>query len=515
MMASPMQNAQFTDDAAGLALAMEGVSKRYPGTLAVDAVDLDVRVGEVHALMGENGAGKSTLMKMLSGSFDDYTGRIIIGGREARIDSPAVAKEQGIGMVYQELSLARPISIAENLLIGRLPTNRWGFVDRRAMYEEAHRCLEYVGLDLDPRKAIEEISQHEAQLVEIAKVLGNRPCILVLDEPTSALSREEVGRLFDIVRDLKRRGLAIVYISHHLPEVFEIADRVTVLRDGCKIGTHDISEVTPRTLVQMMVGQTIDEFYSQREPSFGETALRVEGLTREGFFRDVSFDVRAGEILGLAGLSGAGRTELARSLCGLDPVHAGSVELCGEAIEPGDYPAAVAKGLAYLSEDRKEDGLFLRLSVRLNLLAASLPLHSKAGLYFPRNESSVTQRYLEELAIVTASPENDVGTLSGGNQQKVLLGKWLATRPKVLILDEPSRGVDVKAKRKIHEAVMALADQGTAVLLISSDLPELVGLADRAVVMRNGHLIGEMAKEELSEEAVLLAVNGHGVLSGE
>ncbi len=482
------------------ALAMEGVSKRFPGMLAVDRVDFDVLPGEVHALMGENGAGKSTLMRILTGSFDDYEGTIRIGGREARIHSPAAAREQGIGMVYQELSLARPISIAENLLVGRLPVRWGGFIDRPQLLREARACLGLVGLDLDPLLTVEEISQHEAQLVEIAKVLGGQPCILILDEPTSSLSRDEVQRLFSILRDLRNRGLAIVYISHHLPEIFEIADRVTVMRDGRRIATKEIHEVTQQSLVQMMVGRSMDEFYLRREARIGATVLRAERLTRFGFFHDVSFTLHAGEILGVAGLSGAGRTELARSLCGLDPLHAGRAFLSDEALTPNDYPRNAAKGLVYLSEDRKVDGLFLRLPVRTNLLA---------GLCSRRGNGTVVQRCLDELAIAAASPEVDAGTLSGGNQQKVLLGKWLATEPKVLILDEPTRGVDVGAKRKIHEAVMALADRGAAVLLISSDLPELAGLSDRAVVMRNGHLIGELSKAQLSEEALLLAANGH------
>jgi len=491
-----------------LALQMIGVSKRFPGTLAVDQVDLEVGVGEVHALMGENGAGKSTLMKALTGSFHDYTGQIRIGGKEVHLHSPAAAKEHGIGMVYQELSLARPISIAENLLVGRLPTRKWGWVDRRAMLREARLCLERVGLELDPLKTVEEISQHEAQLVEIAKVLGNRPCILILDEPTSALSREEVQRLFEIVRALKRGGLAVIYITHHLQEAFKIADRVTVLRDGRKVGTRDLAEATPEVLVQMMVGQAISDFYAQRDASIGGPVLCVDHLTRYGFFHDVSFSVHRGEVVGLVGLSGAGRTELARSLCGLDPVHQGSVAVLGEALPPGRYADAVAKGLVYLTEDRNVDGLFPRLPVRENLVAALLRRHSRVGLYFARHEASVTARFLDELSIAAASPETDAGNLSGGNQQKVLLGKWLATRPRALVLDEPTRGVDIGAKRKIHEAVMKLADEGTAVLLISSDLPELVGLADRAVVMRNGRLIGEMPKASLTEEAVLLAANG-------
>lgn len=496
-------------DELGIALRMEGVSKRFPGTLAVDRVDFDVRAGEVHALMGENGAGKSTLMKMLAGSFDDYTGGIHISGQAVELHSPAQACEYGIGMVYQELSLAQPISIAENLLVGRLPTRWGGLVDRKALDREARRSLRQVGLDhLDPATPVEEISQHEAQLVEIAKVLGRNPCILVMDEPTSALSREEVKRLYEIIRKLRNCGLAIVYISHHLPEVFEIADRVTVLRDGRKVGTRDIAEVTPQTLVQMMVGEPIDEFYHQRDATFGGTALAVERLTRHGFVHDVSFELREGEILGVAGLAGSGRTELARSLCGLDPRHGGRVLLAGKELIPNDYPGAVANGLVYLSEDRKLQGLFLRLPVSQNLLSALTAAHSRLGVYFRANDRSIVEEQIKSLQIATATSETETGNLSGGNQQKVLLGKWLAKKPRVLILDEPSRGVDVNAKRRIHEAVIALADSGTAVLLLSSDLPELVGLSDRAVVLRGGHLIGEMRKGEMTEESVLLAANG-------
>jgi len=493
----------------GTALRMAGVSKRYPGTLAVDNVDLSVYAGEVHALMGENGAGKSTLMKVLAGAFSDYTGRIFVGSRLMELRSPAQAKACGIGMVYQELSLAQPVSIAENLLVGRLPARRLGWVDRPAMLAQARRCLAQVGLQhLDPLTPVEEISQHEAQLVEIAKVLNACPCILVMDEPTSALSREEVRRLFQIIRNLRKRGLAIVYISHHLPEVFQIADRVTVLRDGRKIGTHAVADVTPQSLVQMMVGQAIDEFYHTRRHAVGEPVLDARRLTRYGFFHDVSFALRRGEILGVVGLTGAGRTELARSLCGLDPLHAGGVTLAGQALPAEDYPHAVRSGLVYLSEDRKNDGLFLRLSVTRNIASAMTVPHSTLGVYMPGRDGPLAREQMGRLRIAAPSPETDVGNLSGGNQQKVLLGKWLATAPKVLVLDEPTRGVDVGAKRRIHEAVFDLADRGAGVLLISSDLPEIVGLCDRAVVMRNGRLIGEMTKDEMTEESVLLAANG-------
>jgi ABC-type sugar transport system ATPase subunit len=492
----------------GVALRMKGVSKRFPGTLAVDTVDFEAHVGEVHALMGENGAGKSTLMKILAGSFTDYTGSIYIGQKEVKLHSPAIAKANGIGMIYQELSLARPISIAENLLVGRLPRKNGFLIDQKKMIKQAVGLLKNVGLDIDPMQTVDRISQHQAQLVEIAKVLGSNPCVLVMDEPTSALSRQEVSLLFDIIRRLKNRGMTIIYISHHLSEIFEIADRVTVMRDGRKIDTKAISEVTPTKLVQMMVGQAIDKFYVQRKPTIGKTVLDVRSLTRKGFFHDISLQARKGEILGIAGLAGAGRTEMARSMCSLDPVDFGTVTINGKELKNKSYAESMSKGLQYLSEDRKTDGLFLRLDVKQNIVSTLLKPHTHCGIYSSRHENSTARDMIDTLDIITSSVTEGVSNLSGGNQQKVLLGKWIAADPTVLILDEPSRGVDVKAKMKIHEAVMALADAGKTIILISSDLPELVGLSDRLLVMRNGHLIGEMQKKELSEESVLLAMNG-------
>jgi ABC-type sugar transport system ATPase subunit len=495
-------------DDISVALRMKGVSKQYLGTLAVDNVDFDARVGEVHALMGENGAGKSTLMKILAGSFSDYTGKIFIGQKEVELHSPAMARAHGIGMIYQELSLARPISIAENLLVGRLPRKHGVWLERKTMVRQASRLLARVGLDLDPLQNVESISQHQAQLVEIAKVLGNNPCVLVMDEPTSALSHDDVGRLFEIIRQLKKRGITIIYISHHLPEVFEIADRVTVLRDGRKIDTKSVDEVTPATVVQMMVGQTIDEFYVQRTPTIGEPVLDVRKLTRKGFFHNISFQARKGEILGIAGLTGAGRTEVTRSMCGLDPIDGGTVEVAGNKLERDSYAAAMEQGLLYLSEDRKTDGLFLRLPLKQNIVSTIIRRHTCCGIYSSRHENSTTEALIKRLDIITSSASTDVSNLSGGNQQKVLLGKWIAADPTVLVLDEPSRGVDIKAKMKIHKAVMELADHGRTIVLVSSDLAELVGLSDRIIVMRDGHLIGEMQKDQLSEDSVLLAMNG-------
>ncbi|MFZ4616255.1 MAG: sugar ABC transporter ATP-binding protein, partial [Rectinemataceae bacterium] len=470
-------------------------------------VDFEVRPGEVHALVGENGAGKSTLMKMIAGSFDDYEGQIIVKGQEVRLHSPPIAKRFGIGMIYQELSLARPISITENLLAGRLP-RKGPFLDKKLAKRQAKALLEGVGLDLDPDLPIEDISQHEAQLVEIAKVLGNDPIILVMDEPTSALSREEVERLFAIIDQLRKRGIAIVYISHHLPEIFKIADRVTVMRDGKKIATKPIGEVTREEIVQMMVGRSVKEFYKRDERSIGDTRFRVKDLSRFGFFHDVSFEGRRGEILGICGLSGAGRTELARVLVGLDRSDCGSIEIDGKAVRGSTMAAYLEQGIAYLTEDRKVEGLALRLPVDDNVLSAIVDRLSSALVFSKAKGAPMVKRLIAELSIYPPDPLRTVSNLSGGNQQKVLLAKWLASEPKVLILDEPTRGVDIGAKMIIHKSIEKLAKEGCTVILISSDLPELVGLSDRVMIMRKGHFIREMDYGECSEESLLLAANG-------
>ncbi len=493
----------------GVALEMRNVGKRYPGTVAVDDVTFRVYAGEVHALVGENGAGKSTLMKMLAGSFDDYTGDIYINDRKVLLHSPSEARKYGIGMIYQELSLARPISIAENLLAGRLP-KRGPFVDRAAANAEAARLLASVGLALDPSLPIEDISQHEAQLVEIAKVLGTRPCILVMDEPTSALSREEVERLFSIIDTLRKRGLAIVYISHHLPEIFRIADRVTVMRDGKKVATRDLPGLTREEVVQMMVGRSVKEFYSREERRIGGTRLAVKGLTRDGFFHDVSFEARRGEILGICGLSGAGRSELARALAGIDRTDEGVVELDGVPVKDRSMASRVDRGIAYLTEDRKVEGLALRLPVDDNILSPIVHRLARFSVFSKRGGKSTVDSLIGDLAIYPPDPGRTVGNLSGGNQQKVLLAKWLASRPRVLILDEPTRGVDIGAKMTIHRSIEELSRTGTTVILISSDLPELVGLSDRIMIMVQGRFTREMHYEECTEESVLLAANGEG-----
>jgi len=493
------------------ALEMKSVSKEFPGTLAVDSVDFDVRAGEVHALIGENGAGKSTLMKMIAGSFNDYTGDIVMGSRKVDLFTPAQSKKNGIEMIYQELSLAMPLSIAENVLVGRLP-KKGILLDKKKINEETTLCLERVGLGhLDPGLQIEEISQHEGQLVEIAKAMGNNPKILVMDEPTSALSREEVERLFTIIHNLKEQGLAIVYISHHLPEIFEVADRVTVLRDGKKIGTNDINKVSSELLVQMMVGKSVADFYSYNSHAKENERLRVEKLSRFGFFHDVSFNAYEGEVLGICGLSGAGRSELGRSLVGLDERHTGDVFLDGEIFKPNHMSKAVDQGLVYLTENRKSEGLALRLDVKDNTLVSIIPQLAKNGVYKSSDGDEILSSLIDELVIYPPDPSKIVGNLSGGNQQKVLLAKWMACKPKVLILDEPTRGVDIGAKMTIHKSIEALAKKGSTIILISSDLPELVSLSSRVLIMRKGRIVKDMKKEECTEESVLLAANGENV----
>ncbi len=497
----------MNQDSPVAALEMKEVGKRFPGTIAVDAVDFEVYAGEVHALVGENGAGKSTLMKMLAGSFNDYTGEILINGEAVELHTPSMAMKHGVGMIYQELSLANPISIAENIVAGHLP-RRGVLVDRAALAAEAKRLMSIVGLDLDPDLPIEEISQHEAQLVEVAKVLGTSPSILVMDEPTSALSRDEVERLFAIIDSLRKRGLAIVYISHHLPEVFRIADRVTVMRDGRRVATRDVASLTREEIVQMMVGRSVKEFYSRAERTIGAVRYRVKDLSRWGFFHHVDLEAHVGEILGVCGLSGAGRSELARVLVGLDAADEGTMELDGKVLNGSGMAYYLARGIAYLTEDRKSEGLALRLSMEDNILSSIVPRLRRGLRYDKRLGRTTVQDLVKGLSIYPTDPTVTMANFSGGNQQKVLLAKWLAGGPRVLILDEPTRGVDIGAKVIIHEAVEKLAGAGNTVILISSDLPELVGLADRVLIMRQGRFVREMSYEQCTEESLLLAANG-------
>ena len=497
---------------AAWALEMRGVTKQFPGTLAVDHVDFRVKKGEVHALMGENGAGKSTLMKVLAGLFNDYTGEIYIDGEKKELHTPVMAKEAGIGMVYQELSLARRISIFENMLAGRLPKKNALFIDKKAAIEQARKSLERVGLgDLDPTINVSDISQCDAQLVEIAKVLDSNPKILVMDEPTSSLSSEEVERMFAIIRKLKAEGLAIVYISHHMAEIFEIADSVTVMRDGKKVGECPIGETNEEKLVEQMVGEPVKDFYAETQRHISdEVVLKVEDFTRWGFFHHVNFELHKGEVLAISGLAGAGRTEIAKALIGVDEHRGGKVYLHGKEVNFKNFGEAIKAGIGYVTEDRKVLGLALTQSVADNVLSCVIDKYSHGILYSNKWQNDLVDEKINDMSVYPADRDRLVNSFSGGNQQKVLMAKWLAADVDVLILDEPTRGVDVNAKQIIHNVVKKYVEEGHAAILISSDLPEVVGLADRAVILREGHIIGEIPKEGITENSLLIAANGKG-----
>ncbi|MEG1473428.1 MAG: sugar ABC transporter ATP-binding protein [Christensenella sp.] len=502
---------EMPDTKTTYALEMKNVTKRFPGTLAVDEVTFTVKPGEVHALVGENGAGKSTLMKVLAGLYNDYTGDILIGGKVCKLHTPAMAKDHGVGMIYQELSLARCISIYENMLAGRLPKKNALFVDKKKAIEDARKLLEKVGLEyIDPTKEISEISQCEAQLVEIAKVLGTNPSIIVMDEPTSALSSEEVKRLFRIIESLKQQGLAIVYISHHLPEIFEVADNITVMRDGKKVGTYPVEETSTDHLIEMMVGKSVKDFYATRSATIGDEMLSVKDFTRWGFFHHVDFTLHKGEVLAVVGLAGSGRSEIARSMVGVDPLDAGMLTMNGKQHNFKSMSDAIKAGIGYLTEDRKVAGLALTQNVTDNILTAIIDDLEKGPFYYPKKHKDVVNAKIKEIDIYPPEPDRIINNLSGGNQQKVLMAKWLATDVSVLILDEPTRGVDIGAKQTIHQAILDYAARGNAVILLSSDLPEVVGLSDRAVILREGYIIGEIEKEEITEHSLLIAANGEG-----
>lgn len=490
---------------------MIGVSKRFPGTLAVDQVDFEVSAGEVHALMGENGAGKSTLMKMLAGLFNDYTGEIKINGEVCKLHTPTLAKEHGVGMIYQELSLARRISIWENLLVGRLP-KKGAFIDKKEAIRQSKELLARVGLEyIDPTSEVSEISQCEAQLVEIAKVLGNNPSIIVMDEPTSALSSEEVKRLFEIIRQLKEQNLAIVYISHHLQEIFEIADTITVMRDGKKIKTYPVADTTSNQLVEDMVGKSVKNMKEKERNVGGDIILKIEDMTRWGYFHHINFELHAGEVLAICGLAGSGRTEIGRAIVGADPISQGKIIKDGKECSFKSMHDGINSGIGYLTEDRKVMGLALTQSISDNILVTLIDKLGKGLFYNAKDHSKLVDEKIKEIEIYPPQPDRLVNNLSGGNQQKVLMAKWLATDASVLILDEPTRGVDIGAKQTIHEVVLEYAKKGNGVILLSSDLPEVVGLCDRAIILREGYITGELKGEEISESTLLMAANGEGV----
>jgi ribose transport system ATP-binding protein len=492
------------------AVEMRGISKRYGVTIALRGVGLTGLSGEVHALVGENGAGKSTLMKVLSGAVQPEEGDIRLDGTPVRINEPAEGRRLGVHAVYQEFSLVPNLSIAENIWLSRgsLRRNRW-WVDPSKMNRSAEDLLDEIGFTgLDVRRPVSRLRVSGRQLVEIAKAVIERPQVLILDEPSAVLSREELSRLFDLVRRLAREGTLVFYVSHRLEEVFEIADRITVLKDGEVVGTVRPRETDERELIRMMVGRTLEEIYPRRGGGRGEEVLGIHGLGRDAAFADVSFSLAQGEIVGLFGLVGSGRTEMARCIFGADPATSGHMRLEGRPFRPRSPAEAVAAGVAYLTEDRARDGLVITDTVRDNVSLASLRRLGRWGLLDRRMQERVVEAKVRELDIRPPQPWRVVGRLSGGNQQKVMLAKWLLTAAKVLILDEPTRGVDVATKVDMYQMTAALAQRGVGILLISSELPEILGMSDRVLVMRKGRMVGEFDRARATEEALLAPAAG-------
>ncbi|RKN41236.1 sugar ABC transporter ATP-binding protein [Streptomyces hoynatensis] len=492
-------------------LHLRDVTKSFGPVAAVRGVSLPLYPGEAHALVGENGAGKSTLVKMLAGVHRPDAGHVELDGRPVALADPAAARAAGIAVIHQEPTLFPDLTVAENIFMGRQPTGRLGRIDRAAMEGAAARLFARLGVALDPGRQARGLSIADQQLTEIAKALSVDARVFVMDEPTAALSGIEAERLFSVTRGLCERGAAVLFISHRFEEVFALCRRVTVLRDGRLVSTGLVADVTVDTVVRRMVGREVSALYP-REPGAGaargEVVLDVRGLGRRGVFEDISFTVRAGEIVALAGLVGAGRSEVVRAVFGVDRHDAGEVRVRGRRLPPGSPAAAVAAGLALVPEDRRRQGLVMELSVQRNAALTRLRHLARLGLLSARRERRFAAEWAGRLRVRHGGLGDPVGTLSGGNQQKLVLAKWLATGPRVLIVDEPTRGIDVGSKAEVHRIISRLAAEGLAVLMVSSELPEVLGMADRVLVMREGRITAELPRAEATEESVMFAATG-------
>lgn len=488
-------------------LSMNHITKAFPGVLALNDVSFSCYEGEVHALIGENGAGKSTLMKILSGAYQPNEGEILFQGRVMKHESPIKARQAGIATIYQEFNLIPYLNIFENIFLGREMLKR-GFLNRIAMRKKASDIMRSLGVDIDTNTHVHRLSVAEQQMVEIAKAVSLDAKLIIMDEPTAALSEHEVGFLFGTIRKMKEQGRAIIYISHRLEEIFEVADRVTVLKDGGYVATKPIAEVKKDLLVRMMVGRELNEFYPVKKGGRGDRILEVRNLKRGGVLHDISFDVYKGEILGIAGLVGAGRTELVRVIFGADHAEGGTVLINGKQVSIKKPLDAINHGIGFVTEDRKNQGLILKLTVRKNLTLALLRRLTKLSFIRLRREREIVHDLIAKLRIKAPSMDTNVGTLSGGNQQKVVLAKWLAMDCKIIILDEPTRGIDVGAKVEIYNLMRKLADEGTAIVMISSELPEVLGVSDRILVMHAGKITGELPIGDATEEKIMWYATG-------
>jgi ribose transport system ATP-binding protein len=482
-------------------LELRGISKAFPGVQALQSVDLSLRQGEVHALLGENGAGKSTLIKILAGAYSKDQGEFLFDGQPIEIRSPHHAQQLGISTIYQEFNLAPHLTVPENIFLGHLPM-RGPLVDWETAKVKSKEVLASLGVTLPMNVPASTLSVAEQQLVEIAKALARQCRVLIMDEPSAVLGDKDLEKLFKVMRSLKSQGISIIYISHRLVEIFEIADRVTVLKDGAWVGTRDVSDVTMDQLVRMMIGRDLQDVYPKRSGKFGDVLFEVRELSRPGVLHNISFQVRAGEIVGIAGMRGAGRTELARAIFGAD-LSKGNVSLSGQHLKIHAPKDAIRHRIALVTEDRKAEGLFLQQSVKNNVTISGLKALCRAWIILQGKENEQVRNLIKQLRIKTPSMEHLVSSMSGGNQQKVILARWLNIGAQVLLLDEPTRGIDVGSKHEIYQLMAQLAEKGVGLMMISSELPEVLGMSDRILVMRGGEITKELTRQEATEETIM------------
>jgi ribose transport system ATP-binding protein len=487
----------------GYLLEMKNIVKEFPGVKALDDVDLQVKAGEVHILLGENGAGKSTLMKILSGVYQAEGGSIHIDGKQVQIKNTKDAQKHGVGIIFQEFNLIPDLSVAENIFLGRAPSTS-GLLNRKKLYADASKLLEELELNIAPKTLVKDLGVAEQQMVEIAKALSINSRILIMDEPTAALTEQEINVLFEKIHSLKQKGVAIIYISHRMEEFAKICDRVTVMRDGKYVDTVEFSKTTIDDLIKLMVGRSLeDKFPKDLSIKQGGELLRVENLSTKNKLKNVSFTLRAGEVLGISGLMGAGRTEIARAIFGADPITEGDIFIEGKQVKIKSPKDAIKKGISYLTEDRKKSGLALTLSVRENITLADINKVSKTSIVNKKVEKETVDEFIKNLKIKTSTPEQKAKFLSGGNQQKVVIAKWLHTNTKIFIFDEPTRGIDVGAKIEVYQLINDLARDGNGIIMISSEMPEILGLSDNILVVNDGKATGYLTRNEASQEKIM------------
>jgi ribose transport system ATP-binding protein len=483
---------------------MKRITKAFPGVVALDDVTFACCVSEVHAVVGENGAGKSTLMKILAGVYVPDGGEIVLGGENVRIPSPHAAQQLGVSIIYQELNLLPDLNVAQNVLLGREPRGAFGLINEREQAARAQEVLRRLGVDIDPRERLGRLSVAQQQMVEIAKALSLNARVVIMDEPSAVLGGRDLEHLFEVIRALKQQGVAVIYISHRISEIFEIADRVTVFKDGKVVGTFRVAEIDRPSLVRMMIGRSLSETFPRRAEKVGGEVLRIDGLCVGDRLKGIDLVVHAGEVVGVSGLVGAGRTELAQAIFGTRRIDAGTVQLKGKKVSIADPRRALRHRIGYLTEDRNAEGLVMGQSVRENAALPSLDRRQRWGVVDQTTEQEAVASMAESLRLRAPSLGADVENLSGGNRQKVVLAKWLISGPELLIFDEPTRGIDVGAKAEIWQLMRDLAEQGKAVLMISSELPEVIGMSDRVVVMHRGRIVGELPGRTATEEAVMM-----------